>query len=748
MLVFGTELHIITFLIIVLELVFFFYQFIHYLSRPSDKNRLYYLILLYLLIQYNLISGLLPDKNIPINIPVQNIMAFAVAFIMGMYFPFYFYKVFNLTKLKFYAYGGSVLFLLIPFFLCFLVPYYLTGNLEISRRLAVSIPFFYALSFLYSLTKAIKTRNRESNDLDFRKEVLGVYIGVIFFIMLPLVAFFEVQLNDLLRPVMHFHNGSQVVEAITTNSGLLVMTILFIRRSVRQSIFEYNKLLQSEKELQELNTELLLKVKERTRELELANEQRTNAFINLAHETKTPLTLINNSLDDYIANYGETEELKIIKRSIEKLNNDIVNFFDLESIRKGMGIYNHSQVSNFSSILCDITELFKKYSAKKEICLTAIIEPDVLIQADPTGLARIANNLVENAIKYTGEKGEITVLLKTNGEDVSFVIRDSGIGIAPSLHEKIFNPYYQINREKSNLQGMGLGLPIVKKIIDSLSGTIDIQSDPVQKPGTTVTVTLKKHTGSSTAVSHLTPQLQTSLYDLDRIDTFDTDYDPEKKSILLVEDNKAMINFLVKRLSTNYNICSAINGTEALKRLQQSTIIPDLILSDVMMDKMDGFTFVKILFEQDRYKHIPIIFLTAKTASADRLKGLKLGAIDFISKPFSFEELSQKIEAVLENIVKQQKALLNISIANLNRLTNSQGEYANGSSSKFAQNCKLLQLTTREVEVANLILKGKTYKEIAKDLYIAEKTVTKHIQNIFEKANVSNKVELLNKLNA
>ncbi len=95
MLVFGTELHIVTFLIIVLELVFFFYQFIHYLSRPSDKNRLYYLILLYLLIQYNLISGLLPDKNIPIKIPVQNIMAFAVAFIMGMYFPFYFYKVFK-----------------------------------------------------------------------------------------------------------------------------------------------------------------------------------------------------------------------------------------------------------------------------------------------------------------------------------------------------------------------------------------------------------------------------------------------------------------------------------------------------------------------------------------------------------------------------------------------------------------------------------------------------------------------------
>lgn len=88
MLVFGTELHIITFLIIVLELVFFFYQLVHYLSRKSDKNRFYYLVLLYLLIQYNLISGLLPDNNIPIELHIQNITAFAVAFIMGMYFPF------------------------------------------------------------------------------------------------------------------------------------------------------------------------------------------------------------------------------------------------------------------------------------------------------------------------------------------------------------------------------------------------------------------------------------------------------------------------------------------------------------------------------------------------------------------------------------------------------------------------------------------------------------------------------------
>ncbi|OJW80283.1 MAG: hypothetical protein BGO69_05475 [Bacteroidetes bacterium 46-16] len=744
MLVFGTELHVITFLIIVLELVFFIYQSIHYLSRRSDKNRLYYLILLYLLIQYNLISGLLPDKKIPINIEVQNVIAFAVAFIMGMYFPYYFYKVYGLAKLKFYAYGGSLLFLLVPFFICFLVPYYLTDNLELSRRLAVTIPFLYALSFLYSLTKAIRARNRESDDPEFRKEIFGVYLAVTFFIMLPIIAFFEVQLNTLLRPVLHFHNGSQVVEAITTNSGMLVMTVLFIRRSVRQSILEYNKLQESEKRLQGINEELTIKVKERTRELELANEQRTNAFINLAHETKTPLTLINNSLDDYIAHFGENEELKLIKRSIEKLNNDIVNFFDMERVSKGMEIYNHHQVSDFSAILSDIVALFKKYSDTKSISLTAYIQPDIYIEADPTALTRIVNNLIENAIKYTDPNGDITVRLVENEGEIKLEVEDTGIGIPPMVHEKIFDPYYQLNREKSNLQGMGLGLPIVRKVIQSLDGTIKIDSNPALKKGTIVIVMLKKGCLSKGPVTNYIPKVETGLYDPDKIIPSDLAYHKDKRTILIVEDNKAMISFLYKRLNVNYNISYALNGAEALKKLQESEALPDLILSDVMMDKMDGFTFVKILSANDRYNHIPIIFVTAKTALMDKLRGLKLGAIDFLSKPFSIEELSHKIETVIDTLVRQQKAILSRTIASLNHANQLEG--TSYITSKFDENCRRLQLTARESEIVQLIAKGKSYKQIANKLFIAENTVSKHVQNIFEKTGVSNKVELINLL--
>lgn len=177
-------------------------------------------------------------------------------------------------------------------------------------------------------------------------------------------------------------------------------------------------------------------------------------------------------------------------------------------------------------------------------------------------------------------------------------------------------------------------------------------------------------------------------------------------------------------------------------------VTPDLVLSDVMMDKMDGYAFIKTLSEQDKYSHIPIILLTAKSTPTDRLKGLRLGAIDFISKPFSFEELSQKIETILDNIVRQQKAIINTSIANLKTGKNQEADkMAQSSISTFEQNCKLLQLTARETEIVRLIMKGKTYKNIATALFISEKTVTKHIQNIFIKAEVSNKVELINKLN-
>ena len=295
---------------------------------------------------------------------------------------------------------------------------------------------------------------------------------------------------------------------------------------------------------------------------------------------------------------------------------------------------------------------------------------------------------------------------------------------------------------------MGLGLPIVKKVVESLNGEIVIESNPQLGPGTKIVIILTKHDLKiEESPTQSLNEPGASYYQLTDFKIEDSAYLPDRQTILLVEDNKTMLNFLNKKLRGTYNVYCALNGAEALKKLSEIPVNPDLILSDIMMDKMDGFSFAKIISEQISYNHIPIVFLTAKSTSTDRLKGLKLGAIDFVSKPFSFEELNQKIETILLNISKQQVAILNSSISNLKtqkhrKTENSPVNY----NSKFDKNCRLFMLTPREIEISRLIVKGSTYKEIAKELFISEKTVTKHIQNIFGKADVSNKVELINKL--
>ena len=392
--------------------------------------------------------------------------------------------------------------------------------------------------------------------------------------------------------------------------------------------------------------------------------------------------------------------------------------------------------------------MFKHYCVKHNIECSTCIDDNIFVKADPNALYRIVNNIIENAIKFTDPDGEVLISLTVEDNEISFSVTDTGVGIPEDLQKKIFEPYYQIGYKNTSLQGMGLGLPIVKKVVEGIGGTVRIESDPSQRRGTKVMVTLPRYEPTEKdTIEKAVDKLSKLNYSFNRGEVSDGDYDAKKRTILLVEDNIAMMNFLSNKLRLTYNVFCARNGSEALKKLFEMVVTPNLILSDVMMDKMDGFAFAKTLSEQDKYSHIPIIFLTAKSTPTDRLKGLRLGAIDFISKPFSFEELSQKIETVLDNMLRQQQAIISTSIAALNAGKGPETDnMAQPALSKFEQNCKLLHLTTREIEIARLIVKGKTYRDIAKELFISEKTVTKHIQNIFAKAEVSNKVELINKL--
>lgn len=220
MLVFGTEMHVVTLFFILLELVMFGVQLGYYLGEPDDKPRFWYLILLLLLIVYNVTGGLFPDPEITfISLRAQNILAYGSGFLMAAYFPFYFYKAFELKLLRFHAIYGVPLFLLLPYVAFFIISYSLNGNLDFAVKYGVIIPFFYSFIVLRAILMAIRVRYQENRNRRFYIEEIAVYCAIV-----PWAA---------MVPITYFY-FSQLVEVLFTNLGFLVITGMFIFKAVRR----------------------------------------------------------------------------------------------------------------------------------------------------------------------------------------------------------------------------------------------------------------------------------------------------------------------------------------------------------------------------------------------------------------------------------------------------------------------------------------------------------------------------------
>lgn len=227
--VFGTEMLSITFVFAVLEVLMFFYQFIYYLSRPEEKKRLYYLILLFLLIVYNITGGLFPDPEINIPIVVQNSLAYGGGFIMAAYFPYYFYKGFDLTRLRFHAIYGVLLFLILPYLIFFVVVYSINKNLDFAIQYGIIVPFFYSIVLLWAILRAIRLKYKEHQSKENFIEVIAVYAAVIPWVSMTIIAYF---------------NLGQFIEVIFTNAGFVVITFIFIYKSVQKARLEYQLLIE------------------------------------------------------------------------------------------------------------------------------------------------------------------------------------------------------------------------------------------------------------------------------------------------------------------------------------------------------------------------------------------------------------------------------------------------------------------------------------------------------------------------
>jgi DNA-binding CsgD family transcriptional regulator len=225
-LVWGTQIELITAIFIGLEILMFLFQLASYFYWPGDKNRGWFLLLLFLMLLYNVTGGLFPDAKIPIAVSVQEMIAYGTGFLMASYFPFYFYKAFELKALRWHALYGVPLFLALPYLIFFVIVYAINGKLDVDIRIGMIVPFCYALVLLWVMFRAVRHKYREKPNRRKYIEEIAMHGAVTPWAALAFFGLVE---------------ESQLIEVFCTNTGMAIITVLFLRRSIKDARLEYYK---------------------------------------------------------------------------------------------------------------------------------------------------------------------------------------------------------------------------------------------------------------------------------------------------------------------------------------------------------------------------------------------------------------------------------------------------------------------------------------------------------------------------
>lgn len=370
-----------------------------------------------------------------------------------------------------------------------------------------------------------------------------------------------------------------------------------------------------------------------------------DSFTSVIHEMKTPLSLIQAPLEEIImsgdGNSETKDNLSIIERNCNQLSILISQSLVLRDMNPTQYSVNAKRVS-LNKVVSDVYEQFKKAIDTQGIDFhLRTPKNEIIAYTDTFALHRIIGNLLTNAIKYTD--GTIILGMKQVSTKVyQLSIEDNGKGISDTNKELVFDPFFQIKQSDRNT-GTGIGLALSKCLAKVLNGTIDVV-DAVP------TGAIFKFTFSDLAIQE-TPKsaAENNKRVIKDIKTsYPKDSWTKQYSLLIVDDNMEMVSYLENTLQNDYRIYVAYSADEGLEMLDKIAVI-DLIISDIMMQGIDGIEFIRIVRSNLNHSHIPIILLSARTDSATKAEGLSSGANVFIEKPFSTLYLEAQINAVFEN---------------------------------------------------------------------------------------------------
>lgn len=388
------------------------------------------------------------------------------------------------------------------------------------------------------------------------------------------------------------------------------------------------------------------KTNKKLKELDTA---KSNFFANISHEFRTPLTLILDPIDaaieDPSLSDNKREQFIMAKHNSDRLLSLVNQLLDLSKIDAGQ-LKLHIQKGNIQNIISGLAEAFKFSAEQQNISYQLNIEKsNEESWFDKDALEKITVNLLSNAIKYTPLNGVVTCNSVIENKTLRLNVKNTGVGFTKSELESIFMRFYQTDSEN---EGTGIGLALVKELVELHKGTIKVDSQPKAWVCFSVTLPIDKHSfkdevfidaPNDTALNYKVPSME--VYD-----SSDDEFEESDKPILLiVEDNNDVRMLLKQNFEDHFNILTAQNGQIGLDLAIEH--VPDIIISDIMMPVKDGVALTNELKNNELTNHIPIILLTAKAGDKNEIIGLEIGADDYITKPFNSKILKTKVSNLI-----------------------------------------------------------------------------------------------------
>lgn len=398
------------------------------------------------------------------------------------------------------------------------------------------------------------------------------------------------------------------------------------------------------------------------KEQEMA-EMKSSFFSNISHEFRIPLTLISGPIEMMKNDIEDSKikaQLDVMQQNANRLLTLINQLLDLSKLESGK-LELSQEETDIITLVKGVTMTFQSLAEIKQIGLS--VETDLTclkFSVDHEKLETILINLVNNAFAYTPEGGKITVVLGVEKDDSGkdqcrIAVKDTGQGIPKQDLPSVFDRFYRGNGESVRQEnGTGIGLALTKELVELHDGSIDVSSK--EYAGTTFVVNLpmrhgeyhklEPHESMLTEIPVLAEEETEKSKSANESKESQTD-DESAPIVLLIEDNDEVMHYLQDILGDTYRVLMATDGEQGVESALEQ--IPDLIISDVMMPKMNGYRVADTLKQDEKTSHIPLILLTAKASQKDKMQGLKTHVDEYLTKPFRPEELKIRIQNLIES---------------------------------------------------------------------------------------------------